>query len=84
MRKIVYEIIFILLLAACRDSQTAIPVATLTKTPMVMDELTVTPTQIPTSIYTPIPQLPPRPVSYSPDQFPQGYNPLTGQPMIDK
>jgi len=84
MRKIVYEIIFIFLLAACSDSQTAIPVATLTKTPMVMDELTVTPTQIPTSIYTPTPQLPPRPVSYSPDQFPQGYNPLTGQPMIDK
>ena len=72
MRKIVYEIIFILLLAACSDSQTAIPVATLTKTPMVIGESPVTPTQIPTSIHTPTPQLPPRPVSFSPDQLPQG------------
>ena len=84
MRKVVHEILFILLLAACSDSHTAPPVATLTKTPMVISESTVTPTQIPTSIYTPTPQVPPRPVSYSPDQFPQGYNPLTGQPMIDK
>lgn len=84
MRKLVYEIIFILLLAACSESQTASPVATHTKTSAVVLESTLIPTQIPTSIYTPTPQPPPLPVSYDPDQFPQGYNPLTGQPMIDQ
>lgn len=84
MRRLICEIIIILLLVACSDSQTASPVAIETPFPTAIGASSVTPTQIPTSIYTPTPQLPPLPVSYSPDQFPEGYNPLTGQAMIDK
>ena len=84
MRTFAYEIIFILLLIACSDSQTASPFAAHTKTSTAVIETPLPPTQFPTSIPSPTYQLSPLPVSYGPDQFPQGYNPLTGQPMIDQ
>jgi hypothetical protein len=84
MRKVVYEIIFILLLSACLDSEIASPVAVHTEAITAVSESAGTPTLLPTAIHTATVQPPPQPVSYSPDQFPQGYNPLTGQPMIDR
>ena len=83
MRKLIHVISLIMLLAACSESQTSSPVAAPTRSSTAVVESSSTPTQIPTSIHTPTPQPPPVPVSYDPDAFPQGYNPLTGQPMID-
>jgi hypothetical protein len=83
MRKFVYEIIFIVLLAACGESQIASPVATQVKTSTVVVESSLTPTQIPAFVSTATHQPPPVPISYNPHHLPPGYNPLTGQPVID-
>lgn len=84
MRQLIYEMLVILLLAACSESQTSLPVATQAVASTVVVESSLTPTQIPASVSTSTPQPPPMPISYDPNHFPSGYNPLTGQPMIDQ
>lgn len=84
MRKLISIAILILLLMGCSDDQGAPSATAHITTSTVSPESTVAPTQIPTSIHTSTPQSPPLPASYGPDSFPSGYNPLTGQLMIDQ
>ncbi|HEU0295684.1 MAG TPA: SdrD B-like domain-containing protein [Anaerolineales bacterium] len=83
MRKLISITILILLLMGCSDDQSAPSAATPPITSIITSESTLAQTQPPTSVYTSTPQPPPRPASYGPDSLPPGYNPLTGQPMID-
>jgi hypothetical protein len=80
-RKMIFVILF--LLAACtqtndnpqsQPTEKIIPLSTATSTP--------TATQGPPTI-TPTPQPLPSPVTYGPNEFPEGYNPLSGQPVSD-
>ena len=82
-RKVVCTAILILLLLGCSDAHDAPSAATQTTTSTVLSEPTLATTPIATAMYTPTPQPLPQPASYGPDSFPTGYNPLTGQPMID-
>jgi hypothetical protein len=85
-RKLTLALIF--LLAACTNSTSqALPVPTKYTIP---DQPTTTGAFDPTATQsqtvrtaTPRPQSPPAPISYGPDEFPAGYNPLTGQPVSD-
>jgi len=79
MRKIKYVMLFITLLVACNNSQVVPPIASATNTPVMRAEPTLTPTPL----FTPTPQPFPMPTSYGPDQFSQGYNPLTAQRVTD-
>ena len=83
MRKLIQALSLIVLLVACSEYQTPSPAATQTGTSTVAVGPSIIPTLIPTSIYTSTPQPLPVPASFDPDSFPPGYNPLTGQPMID-
>ncbi|HET9910859.1 MAG TPA: SdrD B-like domain-containing protein, partial [Anaerolineales bacterium] len=75
-------ILFVLLiLTACTNSTsqpqitaTNIPSKSSTSTPKATETLPVN---------TSTPQPPPSPVTYGPDEFPEGYNPLTGQRVSD-
>lgn len=85
MRKFILKCLVILVLAACSDSQITAQ-AVVSATPDVVAGVTDEPvvaTLTPQPVFTSTPQSIPLPASYGPDQFPQGYNPLTGQPMID-
>ena len=71
-----------LLIAACTSGT-----STATQ-PGDSQEPTITPTTIqasstPNPVLSPTPQPLPNPVSYGPDEFPEGYNPLTGQPVAN-
>ena len=83
-RKLVFILLF--LFTACSNS-TSQPQTTETKLP----EITSPPnTILPNATATesnPLPastpQAPPSPATYGPDEFPEGFNPLTGQPVSD-
>jgi hypothetical protein len=83
-RKIIFVLFF--LFAACTNS-TPQPLSTPTKlietnNPTMTVVATSTATEsVPLNTATPQPA--PRPVSYGPVEFPEGYNPLTGQPVSD-
>ena len=80
MRKSILVLFLVALLASCSGSAQEIqPTATSKDTPVI--SITSTATQVP--LQTATPQPPPLPATYGPDQFPQGYNPLTGQPVAD-
>src|SRR5262245_16458686 len=83
MRKITSIVLLSILLFACSNSQSTSPVAK-TPTSTITSTVEVEPTSTPTSIYPPTAQPLPFPTSYGPDDFPEGFNPLTGQPMIDQ
>ena len=83
MRRFISIVMMILMMLGCSNYQDLPPTATQAQTSTAVIEAPLTSTQIPTSAYTPTPQRPPASVSFDPDRFPQGYNPLTGQPMID-
>lgn len=70
-----------LILTACSNS-TAQPQITATDIPPKNSTFTPTATETP-PLDTPTPQPPPSPVTYGPDEFPEGYNPLTGQRVSD-
>ncbi len=78
-----YLIIIVLLLSACG---TVTPAPVQPETPEARTSTTITgttfsPTLSPT--LSPTPQPLPTPFSYGPDEFPQGVNPLTGEPVPD-
>src|SRR5918996_587742 len=92
MRNLFLFIFIILLFTACDASaatEPTEPVEAETLSPVLTETLTTStlaPTQPPigTSTLQPLPS----PVSYGPDEFPEGYNPLTGQrvaepPLLD-
>ena len=79
MRKFVGIVFILLLLSACSSSQDIPPNVNMTAT----STIAVEPTSTATLLFTPTPQLIPLPASYGPDQFPQGYNPLTAQRVSD-
>src|SRR5690349_18359805 len=82
MRKLTSITLLTLLLFSCSNSQDT-PPAEKTPTSTITSTTVVEPTFTPTSIYTSTLQPLPYPTSYGPDDFPEGFNPLTGQPMID-
>lgn len=81
-RKIEFLLIFVLLIASCN---TATPTAVQPGNP-VEPSPTITPASFSLTL-TPAPstttQPPPSPVTYGPDDFPEGSNPLSGQPVAD-
>src|SRR5919109_2859701 len=87
MRKIAFFLIF--LLTACSRQSPSQPLSTPTEYPTINGPTstvvlnpTATPNQ-PLTTATPQPQSLSSPVTYGPDEFPAGYNPLTGQPVSD-
>ena len=84
MRKPIVYILIISLFTACNGSARTDPTKTSTQRTSVTENSitsTLTSTQPPDE--TPTPQPLPSPVSYGPDEFPEGYNPLSGQPVSD-
>src|SRR5436190_22961998 len=85
MRKFILTVFIVSLLTSCSgsdsNSEGTEPTTTETRSPI----LTSTPdsTQTPVDINTSTPQPLPSPVMYGPDEFPQGFNPLTGQRVAD-
>ena len=83
MKKNILIVFLILSLAACTNSNST-PVSQPTErsvpSPTVAPTSTAT-ESIPT--ITPTPQPLPSPVAYGPDEFPEGYNPLSGLPVSD-
>src|ERR1041385_8548980 len=80
-RKLIY--LFILLMTAC-SSSTPQPQTNEFQLPATQTSMppSATATQtIPANTATPQPL--PSPGTYGPDQFPQGYNPLSGEPVSD-
>jgi hypothetical protein len=80
-RKILFGLIFIF--AACTNSNStpqSQPTERIVPSSTVVPTLTAT-ESVPT--LTPTPQPLPSPVSYGPIEFPEGYNPLTGQRVSD-
>src|SRR5262245_32151065 len=72
------------LFTGCSDSAGTEPTATQTQSSFLTETPTTStlmPTQLPAETSTPQPF--PVPTSYGPDEFPQGYNPLTGQRVSD-
>ncbi len=79
MRKFTMSVFLIFILISCTPSKNTPPTINATETPTTFVE----PTFTPTPLFTPTPQSIPLPTSYGPDQFPQGYNPLTAQRVAD-
>ena len=79
MRKFTISVFLISILVSCSASKNIPPSINATETPTTFVE----PTFTPTPLFTPTPQPIPLPASYGPDQFPQDYNPLTGQRVAD-
>src|SRR5258706_9971851 len=79
MRKFTMSVFLIFILIPCTPSKNPPPTINATETPTKFVE----PTFTPTPLFTPTPQSIPLPTSYGPDQFPQGYNPLTAQRVAD-
>src|SRR5438045_2063116 len=79
MRKFTISIFLITILVFCNPSQSIPPNINVTETPTTFVE----PTFTSTPLFTPTPQPIPLPATYGPDQFPQDYNPLTGQRVAD-
>ena len=81
----VYLFIFIIsLFTACNSPEGTEPPRTQTHSSFFTSTrgiATLAPTQLPAVTSTPQPL--PYPTSYGPDEFPQGYNPLSGQPVSD-
>ena len=78
-RKLIFILLF--LFTACSNSISQ-PQATETKLPPTTVTLIPTATQsLPTNTSTPQPL--PAPVTFGPDEFPAGYNPLSGQRVAD-
>ncbi len=71
----------ILLLASCNPQLTSTPNPPAQKVDVVTTTATIVPQPQPQ--YTPTPQSISAPVRLGPDEFPQGYNPLTGQRAED-
>src|SRR5688572_29151098 len=81
MRKFILIVFIVSLLTSCSSSEEAEPFATETQIPRLTS--TSESTQTPVQINTPTTQPLPSPATYGPDKFPQGFNPLTGQPVAD-
>lgn len=84
MRNLFLFIFIILLFTACDDSARTESAETETRSPVLTETLTTStpaPTQPPIGTSTPQPL--PYPTSYGPDEFPEGFNPLTGQRVSD-
>ena len=79
MRKVVAIVFLISILVACGGPENTSPIVKPIDAPVILVE----PAFTPTPIFTPTPQPLPLPASYGPDQFPQGYNPLTAQRVAD-
>jgi hypothetical protein len=86
MRKFILIVIIVSLLASCSgsdsNSEGTEPATTETQSPhstSTSESLTQTPVSITTSTPQPVPS----PATYGPDEFPQGFNPLTGQRVAD-
>ena len=84
MRKYFLFIFVVSIFTSCNNSQGTEPTGTQTQS-SVFTVIPSTPTRIPTQlpVETFTPQPPPLPTSYGPGEFPQGYNPLTGQRVSD-
>src|SRR5512146_2159537 len=87
-RRFIFILLTVSLLAACSATQSTPPpvITKATQSPNateVVNDPTSTPDPESTATSTPTTQPIQAKGSYGPDQFPQGYNPLTGQPMID-
>jgi hypothetical protein len=82
MHKLILFIFIISLLTSCSSSEEAEPTTTQTQRPSSTSTSEAL-TQTPVPINTPTAQPRPSPATYGPDEFPQGFNPLTGQRMAD-
>ena len=85
MRKFILIVFIVSLLASCSgfDSNSE---GTESATAETQSSVVTSPpdsTQTPVDINTSTPQPLPAPVTYGPDEFPQGFNPLTGQRVAD-
>jgi SdrD B-like domain/Protein of unknown function (DUF3048) C-terminal domain len=83
MRMLISIAVLILLLMGCSEAQNAVSTVSPTRISTISSASTLAATPNPTSISTSTAQPSPQPASYGPDSIPPGYNPLTGQPMID-
>src|SRR5687768_7260267 len=85
MHKFILIVIIISLLTSCNNSNSnsegTEPTTTETSSPS--NTSISESTQIPVPINTSTPQPRPSPATYGPDEFPQGFNPLTGQRLAD-
>jgi len=82
MKKNILVIFLISLFAACTNSN-GNPQSQPTENTILPTIITSTSTTTPPPLNTPTPQPLPSPVTYGPDEFPGGYNPLTGQRVAD-
>ncbi|NQU31463.1 MAG: DUF3048 C-terminal domain-containing protein [Anaerolineae bacterium] len=78
-------LLIMLLTSGCISTSTVDNTSTPTKTIPLLATTTTAPTQAPTTTITPTPQPRLTPMSYGPeiDNFPPGYNPLTGRAVQD-
>ena len=81
MHKLILFIFIISFLTSCNSSEEAEPTDTEAQSPTITS--TLESTQVPASFNSPTPQPLPSPATYGPDEFPQGFNPLTGQRVTD-
>ena len=81
MSKHIFLILLISLFTACSSSNSQ-PQLIETNIPTTASTSSPTATQTP-PLDTPTPQPLPLPATYGPDEFPEGYNPLTGQRVAD-
>jgi hypothetical protein len=79
MRKIFVIVFLISILVSCAAPPSAQAIVKEIATSIV----TVAPTLTATPLFTPTPQPLPIPTAYGPDQFPQDFNPLSGQLVAD-
>ena len=79
MQKFVSVVFLISILIACTNTKADPQIINVTDTPVVPVE----PTFTPTPLFTPTSQPIPLPSTYGPDQFPQGFNPLSAQRVAD-
>ena len=82
MRKFILIVFIVSLLTSCSSSEGAEPSVTETHTPNNTSTAEKS-TRTPVPINTSTPQPHPSPAKYGPDEFPQGFNPLTGQRVAD-
>src|SRR5690349_5598859 len=83
-RKINFLLFLVLLITSCSDSSsTATQPGNPAEPTMTIVAPESTSTSIPQTTVTPTPQPFPTPITLGPDQFPEGYNPLSGQRVSD-
>jgi len=83
-RKIIFILFF--LFTACSTSTSQPPSNEANSTQTNSPSMTIVPNPTATEslpVHTTTPQAPPTPVTYGPDEFPEGYNPLSAQRVAD-